>query len=251
MKDILANSQKEDEHWISISDLMSGLMMVFLFIAIAFMLILEKDKERIEIERDESRAIKEQMNLIATDYLDLQDRLYEALFLEFKDDLDDWSAVIDKDSLAVRFEEPEVLFDQGESNIKELFESILDSFFPRYIALLSSEHFRSEISEIRIEGHTSSEWREGVSVEFAYIKNMELSQDRTRSVLEYVLDLDSIAENQDWVKSKLTANGLSSSKLLLSAGVEDRERSRRVEFRVRLNAEDKIIEILREGDTTK
>ena len=34
------------EHWISVSDLMSGLMMVFLFISVAFMrhVMIERDK---------------------------------------------------------------------------------------------------------------------------------------------------------------------------------------------------------------
>jgi hypothetical protein len=66
-------------------------------------------------------------------------------------------------------------------------------------------------------------------------------------VLEYVLRLPSLSAYKTWLISRLTANGLSSSRLrLTSTGEEDREASQRVEFRVRTNAEVRIGEILRE-----
>ena len=80
--------------------------------------------------------------------------------------------------------------------------------------------------------------------------NMKLSQGRTRSVLEYVLQIPSIRQNQeirDWLKLHLTANGLSSSKLITSKGIENKKESRRVEFRVRTNAEKRIVEIINRG----
>ena len=107
-----------------------------------------------------------------------------------------------------------------------------------------------DIAEIRIEGHTSSEWTENTSPEAAYIHNMKLSQGRTRSVLEYVLQIPSIKQSQtiqDWLKLHLTANGLSSSKLIAPNGIENKKESRRVEFRVRTNAEKRIVEIINRG----
>tara|TARA_B100000989_G_C19264600_1_gene353603 strand:- start:308 stop:496 length:189 start_codon:yes stop_codon:yes gene_type:complete len=48
-----------------------------------------------------------------------------------------------------------------------------------------------------------------------------------------------------WVRMNLTANGLSSSKPFVEkSGKENQELSRRVEFRVKTNAESKINEIL-------
>jgi len=77
---------------------------------------------------------------------------------------------------------------------------------------------------------------------------MELSQNRTRAVLEYVLSDTDISQNKrDWVKTTTTANGLSSSKLIYENGIENKERSRRVEFRVRTNAEMQIVKILTAG----
>ena len=59
-------------------------------------------------------------------------------------------------------------------------------FFPRYVAVLSSAEWRDEISEIRIEGHTSSEWEGQTAGDEKYINNAELSQKRSYQVLNYV-----------------------------------------------------------------
>ena len=71
---------------------------------------------------------------------------------------------------------------------------------------------------------------------------MELSQNRTRSVLEYCFGLMT-QEQIKWAKSLITANGLSSSQPILVHGVEDKSLSRRVEFRVRTNAEKHLEDI--------
>ena len=232
--------QDTEEHWISISDMMAGLMVIFLFIAISYMIHVRAEKEKIE----KAMATIEQ---IADTYEALRSELYTDLEEEFKDDLNKWNAVLDQETLSVRFKGPRVLFIQGKAEVRQRFKDILDDFFPRYIAILRQDKYINDIAEIRIEGHTSSEWSENVSDEEAYILNMELSQDRTRSVLKYVLQIPKISENREWLKDHLTANGLSSSKLISKEGIEDKEESRRVEFRVRTNAEKRIVEIIKSG----
>ena len=238
-EDILTTREQDtEEHWISISDMMAGLMVIFLFIAISYMLHVHAEKDKIE--------------QIAVTYEKLQSDLYVDLEAEFKNDLDKWNAVLNKQTLSIRFKEPEVLFEQGEAEVRLPFQKILDDFFPRYIQILRRPKYVEDIAEIRIEGHTSSEWQAGTSPEAAYIHNMELSQGRTRSVLEYVLQIPSIGQNQeiqDWLTRYLTANGLSSSKLVTHTdGRENRGESRRVEFRVRTNAEKRILEIIKQGE---
>ena len=241
-EDILTTREQDtEEHWISISDMMAGLMVIFLFIAISYMLHIRADKEQIE--------------QIAVTYEKLQSDLYDDLEEEFKKDLDEWNAVLNKQTLSIRFKEPEVLFAQGEAEVRPLFRKILDEFFPRYIKILTETKnvdgeykYKDDIAEIRIEGHTSSEWSEQVTPREAYILNMELSQGRTRSVLNYVIQIGNpqIQQNRKWIRDNLTANGLSSSKLILNPyGTENSQESRRVEFRVRTNAEKRIVEILK------
>lgn len=307
-------STKEDgeSQWLPISDLMSVLMMVFLLIAVSYMLKVYLEKEKIEE--------------VAITYNKLQNELYEDLSTEFDEDLKKWNAEIDKASLSVRFKSPEILFDMGSANLKPEFKTILANFFPRFITILYKDVYRNDIDEIRIEGHTSSYWRTETTEDKAYIHNMELSQNRTRNVLEYVLGnvyasstqqispgvtrphkvkpnetlysisklysfeieelyrlntglkekglisgsliyiptgkdnkqstnqqiiVEPIKSNKmevsNWIRANVTSNGLSSSKLIYNEdGTQNRELSRRVEFRVKTNAEKRIAKILGE-----
>lgn len=232
MKNIFGErGEDSEEHWISISDIMSGLMMIFLFIAVTYMLNVNAEKVKIEA--------------IADTYKLLKNDLYEDLYKEFKNDLTAWDAEIDSKTLSVKFKEPEVLFEAASATVKPRFKEILANFFPRYAAILQSSRYVDDIEEVRIEGHTSSEWHESTGTIEAYFRNMELSQNRTRSVLEYVMGLDGVKDSQEWLKKHVTANGLSFSQRIIDpTGRENRERSRRVEFRVRTNAEQRMVQIL-------
>lgn len=214
---------KNSDHWIPLADLMTGLMMMFLLVAVLYML---------------------KVNSAVSEYSMSKDELGEELCNEFSDDLDKWDAECDESDLVIRFKSPDVLFDTGQSAIKPQFKVILSDFFPRYIKLLRQEEYRDSIEEIRIEGHTSSSWGTGVSKNDAYFLNMQLSQARTLSVLKFVLSEEN-TPNQIWTKNLLTANGLSSSKLILdSDGLENEQGSQRVEFRVRTNADEHINNII-------
>jgi len=221
----------EESHWIPLSDLMTGLMVIFLLIAVSYMMQVEADAARIKN--------------VAVAYSEIKDALFEDLNKEFRLDLPKWKAQLLKNDLTIRFSEPEVLFATGSSELKPEFQAILQDFFPRYMRILTSRKYRDSISEVRIEGHTSSDWNGVASPEDAYFLNMELSQARTRSTLAYVLSLPADHEQVAWLRRFVTANGLSSSRLILdNKGVEDIARSRRVEFRVRTDAETRLIKIL-------
>ncbi len=213
----------EQEQWLSVSDLMAGLMVLFLFIAIAFIL---------------------QTLNTAQAWKDSKDKIYESLYEEFKDDLPRWNAEIERDTLIIRFNTPRVFFDAGKAKLKKRFKVIIRDFFPRFIHLLHSEH-RKEISEVRIEGHTSSEWKEDDKCPDAYFCNMKLSQERTLAVLKYADSLSGVGQYRSWIRRYLTATGLSSSRLRETRGRENKRLSRRVEFRVRTKAESRIEEIIR------
>lgn len=228
-KDIPLSGQQEAQ-WISLSDLMTGLMMLFLLIAVSFMLKVEADAAK---ARD-----------VAKVYDATRSELYEDLKEEFKNDLEKWGAELDKKNLSIRFEEPEVLFKQGDPDLQPKFQEILKDFFPRYLKIVASERYHNSIEEIRIEGHTSSVWNTATNQKDAYFLNMELSQARTRSALRFVMSLPSVGDEEMWLRQKMTANGLSSSKLILNDGKEDQQKSQRVEFRIRTDADRKIESIL-------
>jgi len=219
-----------EAQWISLSDLMTGMMMIFMLIAIAYM---------VKVEADAAKAHK-----IAILYEQTRDDLYNDLNNEFKDDLPKWGAELDK-NLIIRFKEPDVLFDTGKDVLKPKFEEILGNFFPRYVRIITSDKYKNSIQEIRIEGHTSSVWNSTTSPDDAYYLNMELSQSRTRSVLKYVLRLADVDVARDWLRKYTTANGLSSSKPILNDdGTENPDKSQRVEFRIRTDADTRMANII-------
>lgn len=222
------NSRSEDDHWISVSDLMAGLMVIFLFIAITYIRPVVETQNRI---RD-----------IVVAWKDSEVEIHNALQREFKNDLPKWHAELDRETLSIRFRAPDVLFDAGTANLQPEFKMILDDFFPRYLKVLHV--FQDAIAEVRIEGHTSSEWEGAATDDEAYFKNMALSQARTRSVLEYALGLPAVNPFKEWAQAHLTANGLSSSQLVYRGSHEDKARSRRVEFRVRTNTKEQIVRVL-------
>jgi len=224
--------QENEEHWIAVSDLMSGLMIVFLLISVMYLVIVEQKNE--EIER------------VVVLYEDLREELYKDLYAEFEQDLPRWGAQLDED-LRLRFTNTDLLFELGESSLRNEFAAIIDDFFPRYLAILTSDQYRDEIQEVRIEGHTSSAWSQAEDSDEAYMRNMALSQARTRSALGYIIDLEAVSHEKQWLRQRLTANGLSSSQLITRGdGSEDEDRSRRVEFVVVTDAETRLSTILQE-----
>ncbi len=216
-------------HWIPLSDLMTGLMMIFMLLTAMFMLRVEQTTTLIVQEHTKTKA-----------------EMLRALQETFKENLKEWDAKFLGD-MTLRFNNPSVMFATGKDELKPEFKAILDNFIPKYIEIITSEKFKNTVKEIRIEGHTSPIWL-GVSEEVAYFKNMELSQSRTRATLEYILNIDApeVRDNRAWIKEHLTANGLSSSKPIYKnqdSKEIDVSASQRVEFRIVTNAEDSIDKI--------
>ena len=122
---------------------------------------------------------------------------------------------------------------------------------PRYIQVITDKKFRDHIQELRIEGHTSTFWNGSTGKEDSYFKNMELSQRRTRTVLEYMLNLPSLRNERDWMMKHLTANGLSSSHPVCKikncdTSIEDninQQASQRIEFRIVTDSDQRMAAI--------
>ena len=223
---------KSSREWMSISDMMTGLMMVFLFIAVLYMVQI---KDSIRCMRHPEEFQKEVEDLMER-YDNYNKQIYAQLKNEFGKELKMWNAKLNKENLTMSFS-PDMIFLPGNSGIKKDFQVFLNNFCPRYFRTLYAS--KDNIKEIRIEGHTSSEWNESHILRKgqAYFLNMRLSQDRTRSVLEYCMSLfGSNKVMQEWTMKKVTANGLSSSRPKCEYDtVRCRTQNRRVEFQVQTN----------------
>ena len=219
--------------WMSVSDLMTGLMVIFLFVAVAYM---------IQVQENQS---------VLTDYIETKQHLHNRLVNEFKGDTTKWKMVIGKD-LSMKFKEPQVLFALGSGTITPVFAEILDTFIPRYLNILLTDSLRERIREIRIEGHTD-DLRMVKYGDDAYLSNILLSQERAYNVLKYIREMPSFekytSEERKLLDYWFTANGLSYGKALdandgyaaLSGDSIDRAKSRRVEFRI-VTAGEEVLE---------
>ena len=76
----------------SISDLMSGLMIIFLFIAVSFM-------SRVVDENIQIKKQQETVENIVTTYEETKVSIYDDLYSEFKDDMKSWNMEIDNNNL--------------------------------------------------------------------------------------------------------------------------------------------------------
>ena len=184
--------------WMSVSDLMTGLMIIFLFIAIAYI----------------SRV--QQNQTVLTDYVETKNKLYDKLVSEFKKDTVKWQMAIGRD-LSMKFNNPTVLFTQGSAHLTPQFKSILDEFLPRYFEILLNDDLRSKIQEIRIEGHTDNVPYPAKHAD-PYIANVILSQERALNVLIYLRQMPAFQkyteEQKELLEFWFTANGLSYGKSL-------------------------------------
>ena len=213
---------------LSISDLMSALCGIFALIMITAV-----------VQLNTTKAEYFEKNQKAEEYYSMQEELYDDLFKEFEDDMEKWNGKIEKD-LTIRFQDSNVLFEPFKSDLKPAFQNILTNFFPRLINILTKETYKNEIDEIRIEGHTAREQNKDFNQD--YKEGMELSQERTREVMLYCLNM--LNTNREWVQSNIAAIGYSLSRPVLNADNEiNWEASRRVEFKIKTKAE-KVIEEL-------
>ena len=140
----------------------------------------------------------------------------------------------------MRFNDPDTLFPFNKSDLKPKFKQILAEFFPAYLTVLNK--YKVEIEEVRIEGHTDKVWKNTNDPFVEYFGNMELSQNRTRSVLQFLFALEGTRKHEQWLTRYMTANGLSSSRPIMDKETKtvNPEASRRVEFKIRLKTPKRL-----------
>lgn len=208
-------------------------MVIFLFIAISYI-----------------RKVQQNQSVLI-EYIEIKTKLHDKLVKEFEGDTQRWQMSIGRD-LSMRFNNPQVLFASGQADLTPEFKKILDEFLPKYFDILLNDSLRSKIVEIRIEGHTDNVPAPQFDSD-PYIANVILSQKRSLSVLRYFRSMPVFKtyteEEQRLLEYWFTANGLSYGKAVDSDGnytIEskrpiDKERSRRVEFRI-VTSGEKVLE---------
>ncbi len=137
--------------------------------------------------------------------------------------LDDGSIVLPED----------VVFEQGSARIRPKLQEFLAQACPPWMELLRTSGL--DIGSAEIQGHASREWRAGTPDDLAYRNNLQLSQERSRNVLNYCLGQLKEPATAAWSREHAIAVGYSSSRPIVSEGEINDELSRRVVFSIGLD----------------
>jgi chemotaxis protein MotB len=215
----------EQEYWLSYSDLMAGLLMIFALMLFAAL--------------HHYGRIIEEAGTVASTRLGIIKKLEEIA--------DSTGVSIDPITGTVRFPDG-VLFAQGQASLQPAGREQLDRFAEKYFeVLLGNPATRDELRAVVIEGHTNDD--------ASYMYNLDLSQRRAFAVMQHLLA--SAPEHDQALKQFVTASGRSFSQPVCridgkvhqtypcpSGGV-DKARSRRIEVQFRLRDEELLERIRR------
>ena len=237
-------SDRQVSYWISFSDLMAGLLLVFILLLIGSLIISRGQLEQQEAELRETMEELEALDANVAEILGVRATIIERLRDQFEDT--DAEIRFDDATGAIQLGSG-ILFDEGSARLSGQGQKTLEQFIPMYFdALLGNDELREHVGQIVFEGHTNSNFSGSDDPAEAYLFNLQLSQDRAYEAMEYVI-ANQLGDKYN-AKELLAAVGYSSSRLLYKESdptVEDTERSRRIEIRFRLKDEEAMEELRR------
>lgn len=176
----------------------------------------------VKLNRDLSMAQVSKKTTVTSFYAQLLDL--------FKDEIAA-KALIIKEDLSIEFIDKSLYFNVGEFTLTSSQKLFLEKFSAKLLPFLkrNKELFKT----LEISGHTSSEWG---SSDFSkgYINNTELSMKRSFSTISYIFNIQN-QETKVWLSELLKGSGLSFSKRVIVQNSEDKEKSRRVSFKILLS----------------
>lgn len=224
----------EQEYWLSYSDLMAGLLMVFVLM---LLVAIARYNEQADSLADVRERVTETIRTMA-----VRDSIIRDLRR-----LGNETIVVDTVTAAVRMSDA-VLFDQDQYVLKPEGERVLGVFAEQYIpVVMNNGRYRDHLREIAIEGHTNDDG--------SYDYNMGLSQRRAYAVMEYFLQVTRDPAAREFLERYLTARGRSYSRVICRnrevgpafpedcpTGV-DKAASRRIEIQFRLDDEEVVREV--------
>lgn len=152
---------------------------------------------------------------------------YAKLLELFKEEIDAKKIAI-KEDLSIHLIDENLYFKVGEFMLNSGQKEFLKKFGAKLLTFL--DNYRDVVDTIEISGHTSSEWG---SFDFSqrYLNNEELSMKRSFSTLSYIFNNQN-DDRKKWLSEVVKGSGLSFSKKVVVGKEEDREKSRRVSFKI-------------------
>jgi len=155
---------------------------------------------------------------------------YQKLCDIFKEEIENNILSIRED-LTIELIDKALYFKVDEYKLTAVQKKFLDKFAKKLVPFLNAN--KENINSLEVNGHTSSEWGTE-SFAKGYLKNEKLSINRSYETLSYIF-LNESKPTQINLSKILRGSGFSYSKKMILNDKEDREKSRRVTFKILLN----------------
>ncbi|MFW6316288.1 MAG: OmpA family protein [Cyanobacteriota bacterium] len=220
--DLEDEEDQESGVWLSISDLMSGLLLFFALLFIATQIQLQKKIEELR----KYREALENLPLI--------------VMTTIEEGVGGDAVNVDPETGDVSLDD-KILFAEGESELKPEGKAFLNKFIPVYSQVIfSKQEFEEEIARVVIEGHTSSKGSDDA--------NRALSLERALSVADYIFSDELNFQNQKRFEEKILISGRGE---IDANQTMDDPKDRKVTFRFQLRRPDFSDFVNQEGEKIK
>ena len=244
----MSNRNSDDEikfnYWLSIGDLMSGALIIFILLFVLQLLNINKklvEKEEL-LEKVENFENLKRKSESLEKVLGVKQTIIALIIDRFKNE----NLKIDIDNKTGNIKlDVKILFNFGSAELKPEGKEFLKNFIPKYAEVfLGDKDIKKYITQIVIEGHTDDQG--------SYMYNLDLSQRRALNVVKFIYsdEMPDFKWKNDLQKI-LTANGRSKIMPIKDRdGKINRQKSRRVEFQFRIDdekANEEIRKILKNG----
>ena len=202
------DSEDENVFWVTMTDLLLGLAIIFMTLFILAMTGFTQTK--LNQQAAQGEVAKELVKNFKKEQLDVQ---------------------VDKLTGQVKISDLE-LFDLNSYTLSDKGKKYLDKFIPIYVdTIFSDPKLNSRISNIVIQGHTDSQTFANVNTkEEQFTRNMNLSLQRANAVEEYIFRTNYNKKFTDKLIQTLLVEGKSYTEPILVDGKEDYAKSLRVEL---------------------
>lgn len=203
-----ANDEEENVFWVTMSDLLLGLTMVFMTLFVLAMTGFTQTK--VQQQQAQSEVAQELTKALNEQKIDAQ---------------------IDKLTGQVKISDLE-LFNVNSYTLSDNGKKYLNKFMPIYInTIFSNQKISDKIINVVVQGHTDSQSYSGIkSKEEQFTKNMDLSLKRANAVAEYIFKTPYNKTYSNKITKTLVVEGKSYTEPILINGKEDYNKSRRVEL---------------------
>src|SRR6266581_5088442 len=113
----------------------------------------------------------------------------------------------------------------------------LGDFTPKLAAIACSDRFRNEINSIVVEGHTDSSGTDAINLPLSQARSMAVVRESLRVLGNAQGDEEALSSLRTYFLDFLSASGRGSVEPIYDQiGKEDRARSRRVVFKIRVRS---------------